>query len=190
MRFLGMKLINVTAMMSPQIATLQFSQWSTLMLNNVQRYKRPEFEVKRINNGEKYTCGATKGLSTTKKGTAHGGATKITPHCSKCRSAGHDKRKCPFEGNTKDTSSGTIGKGKKKQVIICCSLCALTGHNDGECMASCSQCGLMGHNEDECLVWPWDLSQLMHDISSISMFIFIWMHIYVNFILGGEVTFM
>lgn len=131
MRFLGMKLINVTAMMSPQIATLQFSQWSTLMLNNVQRYKRPEFEVKRINNGEKYTCGATKGLSTTKKGTAHGGATKITPHCSKCRSAGHDKRKCPFEGNTKDTSSGTIGKGKKKQVITCCSLCGLTGHNDG-----------------------------------------------------------
>jgi len=118
----------------------------------IQRYKRPEFEVKRINNGEKYTCGATKGLSTTKKGSTHGGATKITPHCSKCRSAGHDKRKCPFEGNTKDTSSGTIGKGKKKQVIICCSLCALTGHKDGECMASCSQCGLMGHNEDECLV--------------------------------------
>ncbi|XP_039815593.1 uncharacterized protein LOC120678465 isoform X3 [Panicum virgatum] len=118
----------------------------------IQRYKRPEFEVKRINNGEKYTCGATKGLSTTKKGSAHGGATKITPHCSKCRSAGHDKRKCPFEGNTKDRSSGTIGKGKKKQVIICCNLCALTGHNDGECMASCSQCGLMGHNEDECLV--------------------------------------
>lgn len=40
----------------------------------------------------------------TKKGTAIGGATKITPHCTTCRSAGHDKRTCP--GNTKDTSRG------------------------------------------------------------------------------------
>lgn len=98
----GMSDDEVMRIKAPPVPMVQGRPRTKQMLSLLDKIKMKNKKKKdtggitykgKMNNKETKECSEKK--KSTKKRTAHDGATKITPHCSICRSAGHDKRTCP-----------------------------------------------------------------------------------------------